>query len=436
MKRAILAASVMTASVLLVSTASAQRSRSEIGHGRCNRMLNQFVFNKANVNALVALQCAALSHVENERVGMDYESSATMHHQWQTLEKDGVIFVKGHCAVPLQSLGSDNLGRHEIDLAFVNRSQGEIKALGIKGSIVGKSVELEFSNNQFVDESCGRQVQRVSQLSSVNLGLSFSMQSLADAVRSRRTGTLLRLAGRENWVQGNSSHGFSQLGVVYRMSQINGRQLGLSMTGGELSSSINIRSMNFLDYAEGGGFLALKYDVFGHAQGYLKPDLPVNHRFASVAIEGGSQIRGCSSLVYEGELSQPVNADYMNCIRRIENSKLQQYAKTAIRSTPKVLTEAEKEKLRTVREEQMIAQKAQIRISQMTPKARNYSDRPGVFEQGRMSWSHEDRERGFVVQQRSYSLDQQRKVMVVVEHRSNANGVKSTERVEIPFSEL
>lgn len=436
MKKVVMAASLVTISSLMASTAMAQRSRSEIGNGRCNRMQSQFIFSKANVNALVAMTCAALSHVENERVGMDYENSATMHHQWQTVEKDRVIFVKGHCAIPLQDLGSDDLERHVVDLAFVNRSEGEVKALGIKGSVVGKSVELEFSNNQFIDESCGSHVQQVSQLSTVNLGLSFSMQAIADALRSMRTGAILSLAGRESWVQGSSSHGFSQLGVIYRMSQINGRQLGLAMTSGELNSSINIRSMNFLDYAEGGGFLALKYDGFGQAQGFLRPELPVNHRFAAVSIEGGSQFRGCSSLVYDGELSQPENADYMSCVRRIENSKLQQFAKTAVSPKPRVLSEAEKEEIRLAREEQAVSQKAQVRVTQMRPIARKYSDRPGIFEQGRMSWSHEDRARGFVVQERSYSLDRMKKVVRVIEHRSDVNGQKSVERIEIPFSAL
>lgn len=435
MKKVLLAASFMTATALLASNASAQRSRSEIGGGRCNRMLNQFVFNKANVNALVALKCAALSHVENERVGKSLENSATMHHQWQTIEKHGVISVKGFCAVPLEDLLLGEVSRFEIDLEFRNKSEGQRTLIQTEGDIVGKGIDLEFRNSMFEDTACGSRIVRNSQLTNIDLGFGFT-NSIQSMLQSLRTPAKLILQGPENWVQGNSSAGFDSLGVTYQLVQVNGRRTGMSMVQGSLNSSINIRSMDFLDYAEGGRFLAISRDDFGHPKGFLRPELPVNHRFASVSIEGGSQFRGCSSLVYDGELSEPSDANYMSCVRRIENSKLQQYAKTAVRTAPRVLTEAEKENLRQVREGQMISQKAQIRISQMTPKARNYSDRPGMYEQGRVNWSHEDRARGFVVQQRTYNLDQQRKVMVVVEHKSDANGVKSTERIEIPFSAL
>lgn len=435
MKNVILAAAMMATSSLIVSEAFAQRSRSEIGNGRCNRMLNQFVFNKANVNALVALKCSALSHVENERVGKSLENSATMHHQWQTVEKDGVISVKGFCAVPLEDLLQGEFSRFEIDLEFRNKSEGQRTLIQSDGSIVGKGIDLDFRNSMYEDTSCGSRIVRNSQLTTLDLGFGFT-SSIQSMMQSLRTPAKLILHGPENWVQGNSSAGFGSLGVTYQLVQVNGRRTGMSMVQGSMSSSINIRSMDFLDYAEGGRFLAIDRDDFGHPKGFLRPELPVNHRFVSVSIEGGSQFRGCSSLVYDGELSEPSDANYMSCVRRIENSKLQQYAKTAIRTAPRSLTEAEKEALKKAREEQVISQKAQARMSVMKPAARNYSDRPGVFEQGRVNWSHEDRERGFVVQQRSYSLDQQRKVMIVVEHRSDANGVKSSERIEIPFSAL
>lgn len=435
-----------TATLITVNQAQAQYSntRGRDARVRCSAMRNPFVLNKANVNALVALSCAGLSHNENERRDMEYENSSTMFHQWTTTGGANSINVSGYCAIPYTDLLDGKLERHAIKLNFTrvetNNNKMEVK---VRGSIGGKSMNLEFSNNRFMDEACGGSYERnINQLSTVDLGLSFglpSIQTLIDMVRSQRSGFALNLKETDNWVQGNASGSFSGLGVLYEMSQFSGRRLGLAATTSGSGSMLVVRSANILDHYEGGGYFAFKKDSFGAVKGFANDrDLrrsgneyeevnTNNHKFQSVSVDGGAAMVGCSALVFDGELgiSQEANLDV--CKDRISKSHL-----GALPITKRIaeITQEEREAQAIKVARANLIRKIEIHIQENYLPARNYTSGPGVYEQGRATWTNEDKNRGYVVVQRNYDLNEVTGVVTVIEHRmslSGKTGVKKSE---------
>lgn len=428
-----------TATLAIVSQSHAYDNSNGRDHRvRCNSMRNSFVLNKANVNALVALSCAGLSHTENERRQMQYEDSATMFHQWATTSVGNTITVKGHCAVPLTDLREGSLGRHEIDLTFtkINEDTGKM-TVEVDGSIAGKPMGLGFSNNQFLDNGCPNGEANINRLSDIDLGLSAgipSLQAIIGMIKSQRTGISMKLLENENWVQGNVSGYFSGLGVQYQMGQINGRKLGLAMAPSASGGSVlAVRSANVLDYYEGGDYFALSKDSFGHANGFADNSEPNNHKFQSYPIQGRAAIVGCSALIFDGELDKSVDVDLEACKRHIEQSSLSKFAKRRY-IVPLSKEEVQENRIKLARAE--LVRKVQVYIERNLPKARNYSDRPGVYEQGRTAWTQADITRGYVVVQRSYDISKDAQSISMIEHRMDKNGNVAIKRSSLPVSRL
>lgn len=432
------ALSVVTAAVLgfgtLATTQNAMARFNNRDYQRCNQVRQPFQFNKSNINALVALSCSSLSHIENERRQMRYEDSASMFHQWSTTGDDNKINVKGFCAITLPNLKDENIDRNKIDLTFHKiETSSERNVIRVDGSIVGKSISLEFTNNSFFDNRCANSEVQISQLGEISLGMSFSMQAVIDMVRSQRTGTTLQLLENESWVQGRSSGFYSGLGVMYRMPQFNGRQLGLAMSAGSTASSIYVRSANVLDYFEDGRYFKIDKDSFGQARGFMDSSLPNNHKFESYSIVGGSQMVGCSSLIFDGELDRSLDVDMYLCKQKIQQSTLAKFAqKRYISPTSKAQMEIDRKR----QEQQALARKIERFLQANFPPARFYSERPGLYETGRVAWKKEDKDRGYVVMQRSYEVSTENQSIIVTEHRNDSNGKRSTHRFEIGLEEI
>lgn len=417
----------------------------------CNKLRYPFVLNKANVNALVALSCAGLSHVENERKEMTYENGSTLFHQWKTTGDSSQIHVEGFCAIPLPDLEANDFDRHKIDLTFTEQSSDENhRKIKVAGSIAGKSMNLEFSNNHFLDERCSNDDFHISRLQEINLGTGGGIQDLIDMLRSKRTGVGLQLLQTESWLQGQTSTSFRGLGLQYRMAQANGRQIGLAAASTGSGSVLGIRSANILDYYEGGGYYDVKEDSFGQAERFAvgedqdeaygqdglqrRQKAPTNHKFQVASIADGSQIVGCSSLIYNGELDTPVEVDLDNCLNHVQQSGLQKFAEksqVADERTP----EEQAELVRKAKERDMVFAAEQKLALQIAP-AKNYSDRPNVFETGKVPWSKEDIKRGYVVFQRNIQVDVNAQKISVVEFRSDVNGNHSKRVYNKKFSEL
>ncbi len=429
MKKNILA----TASLLTVLSVFSGGPFAQAQSNRCDRGRNGFVFNKANINAIVSLACSSLTHIENERRNMIYEDSATMFHQWSTIGDDQLIEVQGHCAIPLPSLKDGKIDRHVVNLKFKKLSMPDgKKAIEVTGSLVGKSMRISFSNNEFLDPICSRGAVAVSQLESIALG-----PSLFDMLKSLRSGTTLRLLEAESWIQGRASGNFSSLGVLYRMPQFNGRQLGIAMTAGDLGNTILARSANILDYLEGGDYFRIEKDYGSSARGFINRSRPNNHKFESYQIDGGSQMIGCSALVFDGELDFSRDVEMSVCKRLISQSTLSNFIQE--RFFPPVArtkTDHQIEIETSQIEQKVLAQKVESYINRNFPPARYYSERPNIYEDGRTPWSKEDKQRGYVVMSRSFQIDASAQNIVIVESRNDAQGNRYLKRITIKKSDL
>jgi hypothetical protein len=423
---------------------------------RCHRIRNTFTLNQTNVNTLVGLACSGLSHVENERRSMDYDDSLTTFHQYESQGSGSQVTVTGYCAIPWSKLREskiENLDKYKINLTIsrVQANQPEVK---IKGKLSGRSFGLEFSANEFFDDRCGSEEMSVKRLSQVNLGLGFGFEDLKDMLVAGRSGASLHLLQNENWAQGQSNVHFSGVGVEYRMAQFNGRQLALVATTGNTSGSLFVRSANYLEYAEGSSYFELRKDSFGTAVGFAHgasswnrhPDFGTNHKFQSYSIPGGAKILGCSAIVYDGELSRPADLNLENCIQRINKSALKALQTPSVsltlsapfvaRTSGSTLTKAEPKPVRKVVDFRQLDQKLSDYLSKTYGPVKNYSIKPGVFEQGKVSWTKEDRERGFVVVDRRISFSEDKTAVGVIEARYNITGKPSQNAYTVQVSDL
>lgn len=404
---------------------------------RCQDYRNTFVLNAANVNALVALSCSALSHTEVERKQMDYKNGATLFHQWTTTGSDvNGIVVKGYCAIPLTDLKSGAYGRHEIDMVFKESKAADgkvsVKALG---SIAGKEMDLTFGENSFIDEGCNRDedIMSIKSMSKIDLGLTFGLQSLVDLVRSGRTGITMKLLDQESWTPGRNTGYFSNVGLKYEAVQINARRLGVALVSDSATTLVG-RSANVLGWHEGDSYFRIKKDSFGDADGFESRSDSDNHKFQAIGIAGGSQMVGCSSLVYDGELDKSLGVDIENCKRKIEKSPL---AKFTFKQSRELEESADStaEQLRKYKVT-LETRRIQAYLERTYGPVARYADKPGMYGTGLVAWKAEDKARGFVIQDRTYSIDTENAVIRVVEFRSDINGNKSTKRYSVPMEKI
>lgn len=292
----------------------------------CDSYRPNFVFNRANINALIALSCSTLSHIENERRSTRYEDSATMFHQWETQQSGNEIRVKGYCALPLPSLKQKERSRHEIDLKFIKLdSEPGKQNIQVKGKLVGKTMNVGFSNNEFIDRTCPRKLVKVSQLESVSLGLSVSIQALFDIFNSQRTGTILSIMESESWVQGKSDS-FEGLGVTYQMPLWSGQIMTIAMTSGDADNLVYLRSGPLMDYIDSASrpFFEISKDRNGVALGFSR-QAPTNHKFQAYgqSSSAGAMV-GCTSLLYKGGSGQSQDVDLEYCKEILRKNYVQE----------------------------------------------------------------------------------------------------------------
>lgn len=429
-----------SASLIMLSLLATQAQAGYSGRDyrvRCQSNRTEFVLNAANVNALVALSCSALSHSEVERKQMDYKNGATLFHQWTTTGSDvNGIVVKGYCAIPLTDLKSGEYGRHEIDMVFkeskATNGKVSIKALG---SIAGKTMDLEFGRNSFIDEGCNtdEDIMDFKSVSKIDLGFTFGLQPLIDLVRSGRTPVTMKLLDQESWTQGRNTGYFSNIGLKYEAVQINARRLGVALVS-ESATTLVGRSANVLGWHEGDSYFGIKKDSFGDADGFESSSDSDNHKFQAIGIAGGSQMVGCSSLVYDGELDKSLGVDIENCKRKIEKSPLAKFTFKQSRELEET-ADSTAEQLRKYKVT-LEARRIEAYLERTYGPVARYADKPGMYGTGLVAWKAADKSRGFVIQDRNYTIDTEKAVIRVVEFRSDSNGNKSTKRYTVPIEKI
>ncbi len=402
----------------------------------CSRMRNQseFVLNEANAHALIALSCSALTHVENERRHMVYEDSATLLHLWNLTRSDDKIMAEGYCSVPLNNLREDSLRRHRVDLTFseIETNSGQL-AISVSGQIAGKSMDLKFTNNQFLHRRCGRYEQNFNKLNQISLGSGFGLQTLIDMLRSQRTGISLSLIGEEVWASGSNNRSVNNIALQYTAAQWNARRLGLALVGTS-SQEIVVRSANALEYYEGGSFYDIDMTDSGYVYGFKDQNRSDNHRFRMTSVHNSSQMMGCSSLIYESELADPEGVNFRHCERELRESSLGNslLRHNSVPMPSPSTSSVSAEELKII-EMQRLATRY---FDQRHGRAMNYSQRPNIFESNRARWNREHRERGFVVTRRDVQVNVDREEVVVRENRYNSLGQQYTQSYRVSFRDL
>jgi hypothetical protein len=407
----------------------------------CTRMRYPFVLNKANVNAVVALACIGVSYGEKDRLAVTYENGSSLFHQWKTTGSSSQIHVEGYCAIPLPDLKDDKLDHYKIDITFTKENAGEHKMkIKTDGTVAGRSIDLNFMNNSFLDNSCPGQEANFSRLQDINVGLStrVSMQNLINILKGGHLGNSMHLAETETWTQGTSSTSFSGIGVQYILAEGIGRRSAVVATSDESSSILSVRSANFLDYEEGSSYFGLVTDDFGQVTGFQDSKAVVNHKFQAESIAGGSQVVGCSALIFDGELDpHSVEIDMATCKQHIAQSGLEKWAEKGTGDQDEnQRSPEEQQEIERLAEARKLADQAQSALDASIAPHKYYSDRPNTFETGRAAWTQKDIARGFVVQQRDISVNAKAQTVTVTEHRSNAQGVHSVKKYTKTFAEL
>jgi hypothetical protein len=160
---------------------------------------------------------------------------------------------------------------------------------------------------------------------------------------------------------------------------------------------LQMRTINFLYYAEGAAIAQFRRDFAGRPLGFYDTEGPINHRFRFYAKQGESQVIGCTSLIYESVLALPEDLDYKLCSHKIENSILKQKRlfpiSTQRPTQPSELTPRQIEQAKLKKLLQLVAQKY--------GRAQRYSRVPNLFEQNKVPWSRADIQRGYVTYKRS-----------------------------------
>lgn len=288
---------------------------------RCVVGQNSFKLNASHINALVALSCSGLTHIEVERKNMVYEDGATLFHNWKTTEFDRAYKVVGYCSLPLTSLNLKNKDRFKIDLEFSqNQDPKAQEKILVNGTIAGKTLSLTINENEFIDQDCPNSLASSSRLQNIGLGLSLKsenfLQNLKDILMSQRSGATLNLLETASWPYPSRSGGanFQGLALPYSLNLWSGRRVGVFATAGVLPGEIRVRSANVLDYYEGGNFFSFNKNSYGEVIGFRFVGQD-NHAFKASSRGSESEVKGCSSLVFEGELSLPKPVNYDLCMR-------------------------------------------------------------------------------------------------------------------------
>jgi hypothetical protein len=298
------------------SSAYANNSSCDIGN-------NTFQLNASHVNSLISLACSGLTHIEVERKNMIYRDGATLFHKWNTSISDRKIKVEGFCSLPLNSLYAKNKDRFKINLEFSeNPKFEEKKSILVKGTIAGKSLHLSVNQNDFIDSDCPNSLASSKRLQHIGLGLSFGsdhfMQNLKDILVSQRSGATLNSLEISNWPYIYQSGGanFQGLALQYTLNLWSGRRLGVFATTGEAPGEIRVRTANILEHLEGGRFFAF-HTSYGEIGGFSDANKD-NHIFKASSYGPFSEVKGCSSLIFDGELSLPKPVNYNLCMRTME----------------------------------------------------------------------------------------------------------------------
>lgn len=290
---------------------------------RCEVSQNSFQLNPSHINALIALSCSGLTHIEVERKNMVYEDGATLFHNWKTTLVDRSYKVEGYCSLPLTSLNLKNKDRFKISLEFSeNQKPLEQDKIIVKGTIAGKTLSLSINENEFIDQDCPNSLASSRRLQNIGLGLSLKsenfLQNLKDILVSQRSGASLNLLETASWPLQYQRGGaqFQGLALPYSLSLWSGRRVGVFATSGELPGEIRVRSANVLDYYEGGNFLAFNKNSYGEVTGFSYNSTNRDNHIYKASSHGSiSEVKGCSSLVYDGELSLPKPVNYDLCTR-------------------------------------------------------------------------------------------------------------------------
>lgn len=391
-------------------------------NSRCWQSQSRFVLNPSNIHTLIAITCGALSHVENERKNLQYSDSATMVHQWHVTGSGNMYKAEGYCAIPLQNLKNQNIEKYKINLTFQKTAEGEILT---RGSVASKGLHLNWSNNEFLDPTCVNPEQYFNRLDHINIGLGISIQDMLNFLKSGRSGAILTALEHEKWDASSGRNGFADSALQYKLSLPSGLNFALLAAKNASAIELQMRTINLLYYAEGAAIAQFKTDSAGRPLGFYDTDGPINHRFRSYIGQGGSQVVGCTSLIYESVLALPEDLDYRLCSKKIENSVLKQKRLFPISAqlptynlepTPRQIEQAQLKKL-----QQLVAQKY--------GRAQRYSRVPNLFEQNKVPWSRADIQRGYVTFERS--MVKTPEGYEVIDYRYNIKGDEFVERYRL-----
>jgi len=406
--------------------------------GFCQAEKVRFTPTPSNINALTAIACSALTHIENERKTMSYQDGNVLAHFWEMKENGNEIEVTGHCSVPISDLKNPNLDRHKVSLKFIKGgNSSDPLTTSISGIIAAKTVGLKFSQGPGQYSDCDPSESRGARLANISLGMSFTLQDLMDIYQSQRTGTALTSQGLETWPQSSSADNFFGLGLTYLFSQINGRRLAISATVGSSLNTIEARTANALEFLSGSHFFEIDRDPWALGKGFKSYSFPTNHFFETIKTTTGEfHTMGCSAWIFEGETSFSKGANFSDCKKQLAESSFSHQIKPAKQIHEPARNPEDIDRWNRDSERRKLYNKVYTYIEKNLPKPEFFSDKPFTFEGGRIPWAKEDVQRGYVVITRTFILDNDGEKVFITEHRNNKDGEKITVQYELKVADI
>lgn len=269
-----------------------------------------------------------------------------------------------------------------------------IKDPVIKGSLGGKTIVLNFLDQGYFSPNENRMVFFRS-LKSVNLG-----KGLFDILLTQRSNQTLHNQSTEVWSASKYWSGYEPINLDYRTMGYTGKLRRLT-----ISSAINPKT------------LLIKYGNYLHAEEEVIQFSPseksrANNIYLSF---GPSNTLGCTLMIYPGELDMPEMITGEQCRSMIQaflkdDDLLQKINLPSLTELSPSLKDSseQNERVNEAALKKRIEAQLVAFIKSNYPSYNFYCQKPNIFSQSCRAWSRNDKNRGFVNLNVSYTLNSEK----------------------------
>lgn len=355
-----------------------------------SRLPGSFIANQANLNTIIGMICTLHSNNAQERDADSIRNGSNFFHYWNLTTSTSEFTVNGFCSLKLNPYTKEIEPGAPLTLKFETEALA-LKDPVIKGSLGGKTIVLNFLDQGYFSPNENRMVFFRS-LKSVNLG-----KGLFDILLTQRSNQTLHNQSTEVWSASKYWSGYEPINLDYRTMGYTGKLRRLI-----ISPAINPKT------------LLIKYGNYLHAEEDVIPFSPSEKSIANniYLSFGPSSALGCTLMIYPGELDIPEMITEEQCRSMIQvflkdDDLLQKINLPSLAELSPSLKDSSEQNERVSEAALKKRVEAQLVafIKSNYPSYNFYCRTPNIFSQSCRAWSRNDKNRGFVNLNTSYTLN-------------------------------